>query len=292
MAGESLDISGDGNRVAIFSPISNANGANSGGVRVYELKLGQWTMIGQTGDLYGPAANNYGGGVSLSYDGSYVAMGSYYNSNNNGEKAGVVRVFSYDPVVLSGGYWGQMGASIEGPGPDAKAGRREAVSLSSDGKRVAIGAWQQSPHGHVQVYEYRVNPMPGALDWQWYPMGAALDDIEFGGKLGYALSLSGDGTRLAIVEAGSASSKFTLRVYDWTEGLDPKNHGGDERVDSTRAWTTITHRQVKRCRCQRMADAWLLRGISMATSAVSLECTNSTPALRRALPPCARRVST
>ena len=232
-AGESIDISGDGNRVAIVSPSSNANGENSGAVRVYELKNGQWTMIGQTGDLYGPAANNWGGGVSLSYDGAYVAMGSHYNSNSNGEKAGTVRVFSYDPVVLDGGYWGQMGASIDGPGPSAWAGMREAVSLSSDGKRVAIGAWTIA-NGYVQVYEYRVNPMPGALNWQWYPMGAALDDSEFGGRLGYGVSLSGDGTRLAVVEAGSASSKFTLRVYDWTEGLDPKAHGGE-----TSAWIRL-----------------------------------------------------
>lgn len=64
-----------------------------------------WTQLGA--DIDGQAAGDYSGySVSLSSDGSIVAIGSIYN-NEGGTKAGQVRVFEFD-----GSNWNQLGTSL------------------------------------------------------------------------------------------------------------------------------------------------------------------------------------
>ena len=210
--GESLALSGDGARVAVMSPRNNGNGQASGSVRVFEWspsgQQGAWTKIGQ--DLDGEAANNYGGGVSLSRDGEYLAAGHYYNSNRNGDEAGHVRVWRLTRDGNGDATWTQVGEDIDGPGEDAKSGGREAVSLSADGATVAVGAFQHGSHGDARVY--RRNDAATTPADVWRLVGGAMDDSDEGSRLGNALSISADGNRLAVL---TRSSGFALRVYDW-----------------------------------------------------------------------------
>ena len=61
-------------------------------------------------------------------------------------------VFMSIPVV----HWSQLGADIDGEATNDYSGN--SVSLSSDGTKVAIGAYLNdgngSSSGHVRVYEY------------------------------------------------------------------------------------------------------------------------------------------
>ena len=86
--------------------------------------------------------------VSLSADGSAVAIGAISN-DGNGNGSGHVRVYG-----LNGGSWEQLGADIDGETANSDSGR--AVSLSADGSNVAIGAPANSEGGHVRVY--KLNP--------------------------------------------------------------------------------------------------------------------------------------
>jgi hypothetical protein len=107
----------------------------------------QWTQIGQ--DIDGEAAgDSFGLNISLSADGSIVAIGSM-NNDGNGTSSGHVRIYENN-----GGTWTQIGQDINGE----SAGDESAfVSLSSDGSVVAIGArgndGNGSNSGHVRVYE-------------------------------------------------------------------------------------------------------------------------------------------
>ena len=74
-----------------------------------------------------------GSSVSLSGDGTRVAIGAPYNSNGNGTNSGHVRVYE-----LSGNNWTQLVSDIDGEAASDLSG--ESVSLSADGTRVAIGA--------------------------------------------------------------------------------------------------------------------------------------------------------
>ena len=80
--------------------LNDGNGSDSGHVRVYEYSGGAWAQLGD--DIDGEAADDFSGfSVSLSSDGTRVAIGAYLN-DGNGSDAGHVRVYEY-----SGGAWAQ-----------------------------------------------------------------------------------------------------------------------------------------------------------------------------------------
>ena len=120
-------------------------------------------------DIDGEAQYDYlGQSVSLSSDGSVVAIGAHGN-DGNGTSAGHVRV--YQNTGLNGD-WTQVGADIDGEAAVDRSGR--SVSMSSDGTRVAIGATQNdgiggafNNIGHVRVFapfcDASVAPTNGAV---------------------------------------------------------------------------------------------------------------------------------
>ena len=95
-------------------------------------------------DIDGEAAGDASGkSVSISADGTIVAIGA----KQNGGGAGHTRVFEF-----SAGSWNQLGTDIDGSG---SAWSGQSVSLSDDGKTVAIGAPVGSSFfGLVQVFSY------------------------------------------------------------------------------------------------------------------------------------------
>ena len=108
------------------------------------------TIISQLGlDIDGEAAfDSSGNSVSISSDGSRVAIGSPDN-DGNGTSAGHVRIFE-----LNGTNWTQVGADIDGEAAVDFSGG--SVSLNSDGSRVAIGAYGNDDNGgsagHTRVF--------------------------------------------------------------------------------------------------------------------------------------------
>ena len=120
----SLASGGASARVAIGAHQNDGNGTNSGHIRVYEWDLNRWNQLG--GDIDGEAAYDYSGrSVSLSSDGSIVAIGAYYN-DGNGDASGHVRVYGWD-----GSSWSQVGKDIDGEAAEDHSG--DSVSLSSNG---------------------------------------------------------------------------------------------------------------------------------------------------------------
>ena len=163
LSGWSTSISSDGSIVAIGAPYNDGNGDTSGHVRVYQYSSGSWSQLG--GDIDGenysfnplyndPESDRSGTSVSLSSDGTIVAIGAPYNRGVAGGSTpeGHVRVYQY-----SSGSWSQLGSDIDGIfGSSDYSG--SSVSLSSDGTTVAIGAPNNSTNGnnsgHVRVYQY------------------------------------------------------------------------------------------------------------------------------------------
>ena len=112
-----------------------------------------WNQIGN--DIDGEAAFVESGySVSLSADGMTVAIGAIYNDNDNGQDSGHVRVFSR-PNDDSGD-WNQIGKDIDGEAANDESGG--SVSLSADGKTLAIGAFYNGGYaGHVRVFSATVS---------------------------------------------------------------------------------------------------------------------------------------
>jgi hypothetical protein len=203
-SGISVSLSSGGSRVAIGAP--NANGNDSGHVRVYEYSGTAWTQLG--GDIDGEAANDFSGiSVSLSSGGSRVAIGATGN-DSNGTDSGHVRVYEY-----SGNVWAKVGGDIDGEAANDASGI--SVSLSSDGTRVAIGATGNGSNGnysgHVRVYDWNGSA--------WTKLGLDIDGEAAGDASGQSVSLSSDGTRVAIGAPGNGSNgnySGHVRVYEYS----------------------------------------------------------------------------
>ncbi len=181
-SGTSVSLSSDGSRVAIGTPFNDGvNGEHSGHVRVYQYTGSFWAKLG--GDIDGEAAfDESGHSVSLSANGSIVAIGAYKNDGVAGINSGHVRIYKYIT-----GTWTQLGLDIDGKAPDDNSGR--SVSLSADGLTVAIGAYERdglstADSGDVRIYKYNGTA--------WIQVGA--DVYERGNEV----SLSADGLSLAI----------------------------------------------------------------------------------------------
>jgi hypothetical protein len=118
-SGTSVSLSADGTIVAIGAPSNDGNGNVSGHVRVYKWNGTIWTQLGQ--DINGEAANDYSGtSVSLSADGTIVAIGAYGNSSNSGH----VRVYKWNGTI-----WTQLGQDIDGEAANDFSGRSVSYLL-------------------------------------------------------------------------------------------------------------------------------------------------------------------
>ncbi len=147
-AGIAVDISANGDIVAVGANKHDANGSNAGQVRIFEYSLGSWNQIGQ--DLDGETTNNeFGASLSLNNSGSIVAIGAAKNANG-GTVAGHTKI--YENI---GGTWIQKGADINGMPLDRLGW---SVGLSGDGLSVVVGAPYNADSaqnaGLAKVYEY------------------------------------------------------------------------------------------------------------------------------------------
>ena len=157
-------------------------------------------------DIDGEAEFDQGHKVSLSANGTRVAIGAPFN-DGNGSNSGHVRVYDWN-----GSAWIQAGTDIEGEAAGDQCGY--SVSLSADGSRVAIGAYNNdgngSGAGHVRIYDWNGSA--------WIQVGVDIDGEAAGDLSGVSVSLSTDGTRLAIGAQGNdenGSNAGHVRIYDW-----------------------------------------------------------------------------
>jgi hypothetical protein len=202
-SGWSVSMSADVNRVAIGAIYNTGGGINSGHVRVYEYNGSSWQKLGD--DIPGEAAGDFSGkSVSMNDDGTIVAIGAYANAGG-GIYSGHVSVYGYNGTT-----WEQLGQDIDGEAAGDVAGW--SVSISNDGNIVAIGSPQSGNNvGHAHVYIRDSNVIMG-----WSQLGLNINGDEDNEYSGEVVSISADGTKVAIGAAGSlASDPGHVRVYEW-----------------------------------------------------------------------------
>eukprot|EP00980_Cylindrotheca_fusiformis_P005890 scaffold1239_cov130-Cylindrotheca_fusiformis.AAC.3 len=177
--GWAVSLSGDGMRLAVAANTEETKWDESGAGRIYEFVDGVWQLLGQ--ELLGEDRHDlFGSSISLSGDGNIVAIGSINNSNDGGVNSGHVRIFEYDANVTT---WRLLGKPIIGRSSGDRCG--SSVSLSKDGKTVAIGAYVG---GYVRVFAYN------AENTYWQEISEALkgDSNGGGGGFGVSVALSSD----------------------------------------------------------------------------------------------------
>jgi len=183
-----------------------------------------WNKIGL--DIDGVLSNDqFGWATSINGDGTIVAAGARYN-DGGGNNSGHVRVYQWN-----GASWAQLGGDINGENSIDQSGY--AVSLSSDGFRIAIGAINNdgggNNAGHTRVYEFDGT--------SWIQLGSDIDGESASDNSGYDVRLSGDGNRLAISSPkgdlnGSNSGEVRVFEYDGVNWIQMgANLNGENAAD-------------------------------------------------------------
>ena len=176
---------------------------NSGHVEIHKYNGGtNWVKV--LGDI-NCTNEGYRSGqsVSLSSDGSIVAIGSQYADDGPGNNSGQVKVYKN-----TGSIWELVGSAINGEASGDKSGF--SVSLSSDGKIVAIGA-PTNDGGHVIIREYN------NVSDTWEKIGIAIPGYDDDDECGYSVSLSDDGRIVAIGSRDndlSGNNSGQVRIFE------------------------------------------------------------------------------
>lgn len=202
--GHSVNLSSNGETVAIGAVRNNEVGPNVGHVRVFQITDGvSWVQIGE--DIDGLTANEFfGTSISLSNDATILAIGAP-NNDDNGDNSGLVRVYELDDTEN----WIRLGVDLNGNGINDKFGG--ALSLSGNGKTLAIGAIEETGGGRGYVHVYELDDSDN-----WIELGTEIDGESILDKAGSSVSLSGNGKVLAIggiLNDGNGSSSGHTRVY-------------------------------------------------------------------------------
>lgn len=216
-SGWSVALSANGTILAIGARAANissggTNYLSAGKVLVFSWTGSTWSKIGST--LFDLNSEYFGHDVSLSSDGSILAVGANQTDGAGGLNAvrGRVKVYEY-----SSGSWTQLGSDITGESSADFSGNSGAIS--GDGSIVAIGAPHNdgngSGSGHVRVYEYDSGSN------QWTQLGADIDGEAAQDRFGWSVSLSDDGSIVAAgayTNDGSAYQGGHVRVYEYDSG--------------------------------------------------------------------------
>ncbi len=230
-SGKSISISSDGLVVAIGAENSHDNGTLAGHVRIYEQIGGIWTQIGS--DLDGSEYEKFGSSVSLSSDGSVVAIGAKATDGYAYRDYACV----YENIE---GTWTQIGSNIESETIGDNFGC--SVSLSSDGSIIAIGGKKNNENGeyagHVRIYEN--------ISGTWTQIGNDIDGETEGDWFGSSVSLNSNGSIVAIgapYNAVNGMDAGSVSIYEnisgtWTQ--KGSNIYGEAEGDMSGNSTSLT----------------------------------------------------
>jgi len=174
----------------------------------------QWTQVGQNID--GSIANDKtGSAVTISSDGTIIAVATPGN-DNNGSDSGQVKV--YENIS---GTWVQLGQSIDGEAAGDYIGATSysgfyttSLAINNTGSILAIGALHNSGNGstsgHVRVFEM--------LSGVWTQVGQDIDGSSAGDFSGFSVDLNADGSVLAIGELnGNKVRVFSSSSGSWIQ---------------------------------------------------------------------------
>ncbi len=231
--GWAVALSADGSTLAVGAifEASNATGidgdesdnslAFAGAVYVFTRSAGAWVQQAYVKASNTDAHDRFGTAVTLSADGSTLAVGAHYEdsnatgiggneSDNSASGSGAVYVFT-----RSAGAWSQQ-AYVKASNTDAGDQFGTALALSADGTTLAVGAADESSNatgiggyegdnsaGNAGAVYVFTRSAGGAWSQQAYVKASNTDADD---RFGYALALSADGTTLAVGAADESSN--------------------------------------------------------------------------------------
>ena len=250
--GYSLNLSGDGSTLAVgaYREDSNARGIdgdqenneapNSGAVYIFTRnKEGQWKQQAYLKASNAESRDWFGRSLSLSDDGNTLAVGAYGEDsnasgidgdqeNNEAERSGAVYVFTRNKE----GQWEQQ-TYLKASNTEEWDSFGRSLSLSGDGNTLAVGAYREDSNARGIDGNQGNNEAPasGAVyvftknkGGQWEQQAyLKASNPEIGDLFGRSLSLSDDGSTLAVGATGEDSN---ARGIDGHQGNNEARESG------------------------------------------------------------------
>ena len=214
--GSAISLSGDGLMLACSAPDGGPDFIGHGYVEVFRFDGSSWSIndpknkdINYEGDLQGVFTDQakFGHAVSLSRDGSRIAIGAVADEVDGKEKSGSVVVYE-----LTSGVYKRIGATMIGT-PSANQGFGQSVALSRDGTHVAVGAPLVSFSGSISVHRYN------GIFWDPADTIIGKQKEAFGNSVAITVQDIGNGEELVrFAGGGPYAGSFgggVARVYTW-----------------------------------------------------------------------------
>lgn len=200
--GTKVALSDDGLILAVTAIWSNANGTDSGQVKVFKFENNDWVQMGA--DLVGEFGSNYfGNDVSLSSDGLTLAT---VDGRRNNASTREIEIYKFENDV-----WSLKGNKITVPASNSPSG---SVALSGDGDSLAFGDYM---HNSIQLYQFQNNV--------WSQKGTDITK-QSGNYFGFDVALSNDGSKVAVgwpyADHTGANNVGAVDVYDYSSVLSIK----------------------------------------------------------------------
>jgi hypothetical protein len=201
--GDYVSISGDGNVIAVGGRF---NDSSNGAVWIFSKIVDRWY---QQTKLTGIDSLLFGSSISLNYSGNVLAVGAPMDSL-------IVNIGSTYIYNRFGNVWTQTTKIVSTDRFDNNSRQGTSVSLSSNGKTLAIGgSLENGSRGSTWIYT--------EIDGNWSQQGSKLD-ITGQYKQGFSVSLSSNGNILAIGGV-NASLRGNVWIFNrsgeiWTQMIN------------------------------------------------------------------------
>ena len=207
--GYSIAVSKDGRTLAVGSPGESSiatgidgNQADNSAESAGAVYLFASHVLGSEHQAYIKASNTeaydfFGQSITLSADGDTLAVGA----PGEGDGSGAVYLFT-----RTNGTWSQQ-AYVKASNPGNRYGFGQSVTLSADGSTLAVGSPGET-QGAGAVYLFT----RGASGWSQQSMMVASNTKAYD-VFGRSVSLSSDGTRLAVGAIGKDDSAGAVYLF-------------------------------------------------------------------------------
>lgn len=223
--GESVSISGDGNKIVVGAygvGDSIDRTENTGAIYLYQRVDNEWLETKLTASD-GKAYQYFGSNVAISSDGNTIITGSITNRVNS-SKTGAAYIYKWD-----GNLWNESKLSASDGAEQDRFGC--SVSVSANGKRIVVGACKDDDKGtnsgSIYIYSWIEN--------NWIESKLSASDGHENEQFGMKTAISGDGRSLIVgvpndtvngSESGSVYS-YKLDGNTWVENKITEADGKD-----------------------------------------------------------------
>ena len=210
---KNLSMSSDGNILAVGSSTSNSDGdSNAGVVSVYsyDSNTNSWNQLGTS--FEGDGVTTFLNKVSLSSDGTRLAIGQDRYSSIGKSQNGYLRILDYTPTGTTS--WTEIGLIVDRPNAYTLGQR---VEMSGDGNTVAaLEGTSSGGTKNIRIYRYTPTGVTS-----WTVIGNLNTRYLQSNYYGTGISLTSDGNKIAIGEPDGRlanSQPGIVRIYKYDTG--------------------------------------------------------------------------